>query len=48
MKRLLQGAPIVSGPTNVESYREAVDNGVLLTASHDGYLERFGVAHRRC
>ncbi len=47
MKRLLQGAPIVSGPTEVESYREAVANGVLLTASHDGYLNRFGVIHRR-
>ena len=38
MKRLLQGAPIVSGPANVESYREVVANGVLLTTSHDGYL----------
>jgi uncharacterized heparinase superfamily protein len=47
MKRLLQGAPIVSGPTTVESYREAVANGTLLTTSHDGYLDRFGVIHRR-
>src|ERR1700723_3246768 len=47
MKRLLQGAPIVSGPTAVESYREAVANGMLLTTSHDGYLDRFGVTHRR-
>src|SRR5579871_4340162 len=47
MRRLLQGAPIVSGPTEVESYREAVANGVLLTTSHDGYLHRFGVIHRR-
>jgi uncharacterized heparinase superfamily protein len=47
MKRLLQGAPVVSGPTNVESYREAVANGDLLTASHDGYLPRFGIVHRR-
>ena len=38
MKRLLQGAPIISGPSNVESYREAVANGELLTTSHDGYL----------
>src|SRR6266404_1379638 len=45
MKRLLQGAPVISGPTNVESYREAVANGVLLTASHNGYLARFGVVH---
>ena len=47
MKRLLQGAPIISGPSNVESYREAVPDGDILTASHDGYLARFGVLHRR-
>ena len=47
MKRLLQGAPIVSGPSEVENHREIVDNGVLLTTSHDGYLDRFGVLHRR-
>jgi uncharacterized heparinase superfamily protein len=47
MKRLLQGAPVVSGPANVESYREVVANGVLLHSSHDGYLARFGVMHRR-
>src|SRR5262249_56729272 len=32
---------------NVESYREAVHNAELLTTSHDGYLARFGVIHRR-
>ncbi|QOZ30534.1 heparinase II/III family protein [Bradyrhizobium sp. CCBAU 53421] len=47
MKRLLRGAPITSGPSNVESYREAVSGGDVLTASHDGYLSRFGVIHRR-
>src|SRR6201992_3093784 len=47
MKRLLHGAPIISGPSLVESYREAVSNGELLTTSHDGYLARFGVVHRR-
>ena len=47
MKKLLQGAPITSGPSNVESYREAVPHGELLTTSHDGYLARFGVIHRR-
>jgi uncharacterized heparinase superfamily protein len=47
MKRLLQGAPVTAGPSNVESYREAVPNGELLTSSHDGYLHRFGVVHRR-
>jgi uncharacterized heparinase superfamily protein len=47
MKKFLQGAPIVSGPVNAESFREAVTNGVLLTTSHDGYVARFGVVHRR-
>src|SRR3979411_2142516 len=47
MKRLLQGRPVGSGPATVESYREVVANGVLLTTSHDGYLGRFGVVHRR-
>lgn len=47
MKRLLRGAPITSGPSNVESYREAIPDGDVLTASHDGYLSRFGVIHRR-
>jgi len=47
VKRLLRGAPIVGGPTDVESYREVIDNGVLLTTSHDGYLDKFGVVHRR-
>ena len=47
VKRLLQGAPVISGPADVESHREAVANGVLLTTSHDGYLARFGMVHRR-
>ncbi len=47
MKRLLHGAPVVSGPAVVENYREIVQNGTLLTTSHDGYLARFGVIHRR-
>jgi len=47
MKRLLHGAPIVSGPANVEVSREDVANGTLLTASHDGYVDRYGVLHRR-
>ncbi len=47
MKRLLQGALIVSGPVNVEVYRELLQNGMLLNASHDGYLQRFGIVHRR-
>jgi uncharacterized heparinase superfamily protein len=47
MKRLLHGAPVISGPLNVENYREVVANGELLTTSHDGYMPRFSVIHRR-
>jgi uncharacterized heparinase superfamily protein len=47
MKRFLHGAPVVSGPVMVESFREVMASGTLLTTSHDGYLARFGVIHRR-
>src|SRR5262249_52511728 len=47
MKRFLEGAPIIAGPTHTEVYREATQEGVLLTASHNGYARQFGVIHRR-
>jgi uncharacterized heparinase superfamily protein len=47
MKRLLQGSLVVAGPARVECTREPVADGTLLTASHDGYLARFGVLHQR-
>jgi uncharacterized heparinase superfamily protein len=47
MKKFLHGAPVVSGPIVVEHYREVTANGTMLTMSHDGYLQRFGVIHRR-
>jgi uncharacterized heparinase superfamily protein len=47
MKRFLHGAPVVSGPVDVENDREVVANGELLTTSHDGYVPRFGMIHRR-
>ena len=47
MKRLLHGSPIVSGPSEVESYREVVADGMLLSTAHNGYLARFAVMHRR-
>jgi uncharacterized heparinase superfamily protein len=47
MKRFLHGAPVVSGPVDVENDREIVANGELLTTSHDGYVPRFGMIHRR-
>lgn len=47
MKKMLQGSPIVSGPSEVESRRETVEDGTLLTMSHDGYRKPFGIIHRR-
>jgi uncharacterized heparinase superfamily protein len=47
MKRFLHGAPIVAGPVMVDNFREVVEGGTLLTTSHDGYLARYGVIHRR-
>jgi len=47
MKKFLKGAPIVSGPVNVENFREVGADGTLLTMAHDGYLSRFNVIHRR-
>ncbi len=47
MKRMLQGAPITSGPTHVGAFREAVNRGVLLTTTHDGYTRSFGLVHQR-
>ena len=47
LKRFLQGSPVLSGPAVVQSSREASPNGIVLTSSHDGYLKRFGVTHRR-
>jgi len=47
MKRMLQGSPIVNGPSHVESYREVRDDHTALIMSHDGYRKRFGFIHRR-
>lgn len=45
-KRLL-GVPIVAGPKQVHVDREERDEGSLLRASHDGYMDRFGIVHQR-
>jgi uncharacterized heparinase superfamily protein len=47
IKRFLHGALVTSGPAHVENTREIVANGVLLSTSHDGYVPRFGIVHRR-
>ncbi len=38
---------IVNGPVHVSSSRTDNDSGTLVDASHDGYMERFGMIHRR-
>jgi uncharacterized heparinase superfamily protein len=48
IRRMLQGAPIIGGPRDVEVKREQGEDGALvLRTSHDGYAENFGVIHRR-
>jgi uncharacterized heparinase superfamily protein len=47
LRRLLFGAPIVSGPHDVRITREELAEGVRLLASHDGYAREFGVVHTR-
>ena len=45
-KRLI-GTPIVSGPTHVPVAREERSDALVLRASHDGYVDRFGIVHQR-
>jgi uncharacterized heparinase superfamily protein len=45
--RRLFGSPIVEGPRQVEVHREEHDKGISLRTSHDGYVSRFGLVHRR-
>jgi uncharacterized heparinase superfamily protein len=48
MKRMLQGAPIVSGPSMSRACSaEADDDNIQLTATHDAYARQFGVVHQR-
>jgi len=46
LKSLL-GAPILSGPADVQVSRQERDKSVTLRLSHDGYASRFGVIHQR-
>jgi uncharacterized heparinase superfamily protein len=46
LQRLL-GVPIVAGPTDVPVAREDRGDGTLLRASHDGYVQRYGIVHQR-
>jgi uncharacterized heparinase superfamily protein len=47
IKRMLQGIPLLGGPTNVSVIREEQGDAILLRGSHDGYAENFGVLHER-
>jgi len=46
LKSLL-GAPILSGPADVQVSRQERDGSITLRLSHDGYASRFGVIHQR-
>jgi uncharacterized heparinase superfamily protein len=46
-RRLLSGSPIVNGPRTVSVTRENTGDGIVLRASHDGYLREFGIIHHR-
>lgn len=43
----LIGTPLLSGPRKVECERDDSDGVHRFTASHDGYLARFGLIHER-
>lgn len=45
--RRLFGSPIVEGPSRVAVIREERPNALSVRTSHDGYLRRFGLIHRR-
>ncbi|HEV3183558.1 MAG TPA: heparinase II/III family protein, partial [Xanthobacteraceae bacterium] len=47
VKRLLNGAPIVSGPHRVTAERGQQDGAIVLRASHDGYAASFDIVHQR-
>jgi uncharacterized heparinase superfamily protein len=46
--RRLVGTRLISGPRNVTTNRTEGTSGVTVDASHDAYLEQFGVVHERC
>lgn len=46
LKRLI-GTPVIEGPTEVPVKRAYIAEGVLVSASHDGYVKRCGIVHQR-
>jgi uncharacterized heparinase superfamily protein len=47
LRKMLGGILIISGPRNLRIKRDDQPNGILLSASHDGYAPDFGVIHSR-
>jgi uncharacterized heparinase superfamily protein len=45
--RNLLGPRLVHGPQHIETRRLDTDKGTVAIASHDGYLEPFGLRHER-
>jgi uncharacterized heparinase superfamily protein len=43
----LVGSPLVGGPSKVPCHRDDSHDHQSFTASHDGYLQRFGIVHER-
>jgi uncharacterized heparinase superfamily protein len=46
-RRVLGGAPMLGGPSRVTVTRDDQPDALALRATHDGYVERFGILHER-
>ena len=47
LRRVLGGAPMIGGPSQVSVAREDRPDSIVLRAAHDGYADRFGIVHER-
>jgi uncharacterized heparinase superfamily protein len=47
LRRVLDGAPMLGGPSHVSVSREAGAEGAVLRAAHDGYAGRYRIVHER-
>jgi uncharacterized heparinase superfamily protein len=45
--RNLIGARLLGGPTHIDTQRRETAHGWCVEASHDGYLDEFGIVHER-
>jgi uncharacterized heparinase superfamily protein len=46
-RRLLDGSPMLGGPSKVAVHRDDRPEGIVLRAAHDGYADRYGIVHER-